>query len=281
MLSYSSSGNILFSILGRFLSFRKRQNLRENTSLCRIGTPLFYPLSRKRALRNDHTPLSAKIQERAFSVFDVSSLSRYDSLRNSRTLFFRYLMCRASLDTISDTANRYVCVRRRRRRRGCCCCRLPFQVTLRNGDVVARRGCGIVLHTRAEGRDGNVWLKCRSNQDRGALVDALVPWFEANSVNGAGELNVQQVTPAGFLFFSVYAPIPFRWSLYAPVPFRWSLVVVCTDSLPLVVSMPFSFYSAAQSAVGFYLLRLSPPSECLRRGSHVRTAVDVFQVRQL
>ncbi|CAM9606402.1 unnamed protein product, partial [Laminaria digitata] len=41
--------------------------------------------------------------------------------------------------------------------------------------------------------DGNVWLKCRSNQDRGALVDALVPWFEANSVTGAGELNVQQV----------------------------------------------------------------------------------------
>eukprot|EP00904_Undaria_pinnatifida_P004699 jgi/Undpi1/1422/HiC_scaffold_11.g04813.m1 len=66
-------------------------------------------------------------------------------------------------------------------------------VTLRNGDVVARRGCGIVLHTRAEGRDGNVWLKCRSNQDRGALVDALVPWFEANSAAGRGELNVQQV----------------------------------------------------------------------------------------
>ena len=75
--------------------------------------------------------------------------------------------------------------------------RRPFQVTLRNGDVVARRGCGIVLHTRAEGWDGNVWLKCRSNQDRGALVDALVRWYEEKT--GAAELNVQQVTPAACL----------------------------------------------------------------------------------
>ena len=68
------------------------------------------------------------------------------------------------------------------------------QVTLRNGDIVARRGCGLVLHTRVEGRRGYVWLKCRSNQDRGALVDALVPWYESNSPDQA-ELFVQQVYP--------------------------------------------------------------------------------------
>lgn len=71
---------------------------------------------------------------------------------------------------------------------------LPFrEATLRNGDVVAKRGCGIVLHTKVDGRHGNLWLKCRSNQDRGALVDALVPWFETNSP-GRGELDVQQVS---------------------------------------------------------------------------------------
>lgn len=70
---------------------------------------------------------------------------------------------------------------------------LPFrEVTLRNGDVVAKRGCGIVLHTSVEGREGNLWLKCRSNQDRGALVEALVPWFETNSPSRK-ELNVLQV----------------------------------------------------------------------------------------
>lgn len=70
---------------------------------------------------------------------------------------------------------------------------LPFrEATLRNGDVVAKRGTGIVLHTRVEGRRGNLWLKCRSNQDRGALVDALVPWFETNLL-GKRELDVQQV----------------------------------------------------------------------------------------
>ena len=71
---------------------------------------------------------------------------------------------------------------------------LPFrEATLKNGDVVAKRGCGIVLHTKVEGRRGNLWLKCRSNQDRGALVDALVPWFESNSP-GRRELDVQQVS---------------------------------------------------------------------------------------
>eukprot|EP00752_Nemacystus_decipiens_P007520 g6720.t1 len=71
---------------------------------------------------------------------------------------------------------------------------LPFrEATLRNGDVVAKRGCGIVLHTKVDGRRGNLWLKCRSNQDRGALVDALVPWFETNSPGGRRELDVQQV----------------------------------------------------------------------------------------
>ncbi|CAM9556912.1 unnamed protein product [Ectocarpus fasciculatus] len=70
---------------------------------------------------------------------------------------------------------------------------LPFrEVTLKNGDVVAKRGCGIVLHTSVEGREGNLWLKCRSNQDRGALVEAIVPWFETNSPTRR-ELNVQQV----------------------------------------------------------------------------------------
>lgn len=70
---------------------------------------------------------------------------------------------------------------------------LPFrEMTLRNGDVVAKRGCGIVLHTKVGGRVGNLWLKCRTNQDRGALVDALVPWSETSSP-GKTELNVQQV----------------------------------------------------------------------------------------
>lgn len=74
---------------------------------------------------------------------------------------------------------------------------LPFrEATLRNGDVVAKRGTGIVLHTRVDGREGNLWLKCRSNQDRGALVDAIVPWFEAN-LPGARELDVQQVCVRG------------------------------------------------------------------------------------
>lgn len=67
------------------------------------------------------------------------------------------------------------------------------QITLRNGDVVARRGCGVVLHTKVDGRTGHVWLKCRSNQSRGALVDALVPWFENHSLTGS-ELNVQQAS---------------------------------------------------------------------------------------
>lgn len=71
---------------------------------------------------------------------------------------------------------------------------LPFrEATLRNGDVVAKRGAGIVLHTRVDGRTGSLWLKCRSNQDRGALVDALVPWFETNSPERR-ELDVQQVS---------------------------------------------------------------------------------------
>ncbi|CAM9325126.1 unnamed protein product [Scytosiphon promiscuus] len=70
---------------------------------------------------------------------------------------------------------------------------LPFrEMTLRNGDVVAKRGCGIVLHTKVDGRVGNLWLQCRSNQDRGALVDALVSWSEASSP-GKAELNVQQL----------------------------------------------------------------------------------------
>lgn len=80
---------------------------------------------------------------------------------------------------------------------------LPFrESTLRNGDVVAKRGTGIVLHTRVDGREGNLWLKCRSNQDRGALVNALVPWFETNSA-GRRELDVQQVCVCVFVRVSL------------------------------------------------------------------------------
>lgn len=62
--------------------------------------------------------------------------------------------------------------------------------------MVARRGCSIVLHTRVGGKVNHLWLKCRSNLDRGALVEALVRWYEASSPDGA-ELNVQQVIPRG------------------------------------------------------------------------------------
>lgn len=60
---------------------------------------------------------------------------------------------------------------------------------------MARKGCSIVLHTRVEARMDHVWLKCRSNQDRGALVDALVRWHESSTPE-LPELNVQQASIA-------------------------------------------------------------------------------------
>ncbi|CAM9368936.1 unnamed protein product [Choristocarpus tenellus] len=73
---------------------------------------------------------------------------------------------------------------------------LPFDTeVLGNGEVMALRSSDIVMHMEG---GGYVWLKCRTNQDRGALVETLVRWHQANTMNGS-ELEINQVLESQLL----------------------------------------------------------------------------------